>query len=436
LAQDTQLERHQTIIIGGGLAGISTALHLGEEVLLLEREARLGGLCVSHTSGDYSFDMTGHWLHLRDPRMRDLAEARIALPTTERISSVFSHGRVTDYPFQANLRGLPGSVIAECLTGAVEAHMEGARAEKRQPAADFGEYVLRHFGAGIADHFMFPYNTKLWGVSPSAISHAWCQRFVPVPDLNQIIAGAFTDDNRSMGYNASFHYPEAGGIGAFTAALAADLPGVRTDADVASLHLGERWLELADGERLYFDRLVSTMPLDVLVERWIDAPTAAREAAARLRCTKVDYLDLGLRGEALAGRHWIYLPDPDLSVYRLGCYSNARPSMAPPGGSSLYVELRNDRPVDTEEALDDALAVLSAIGPPVGREDVEVCERRTIPHGYVIYDHDYLAARTTTLKALEARGVISTGRYGKWVYASMEDALLDGRAAASILKEM
>ena len=435
-AEDIQLERHRTIIIGGGLAGVSTALHLGEEALLLEREARVGGLCVSHTTGDYSFDMTGHWLHLRDPRMRDLADARIAMPTTERVSSVFSHGCLTDYPFQAKLRGLPGAVIAECLTRAVEAHMEGVRAGNRQPSADFGEYVLRHFGAGIADHFMFPYNTKLWGVSPAEISHAWCQRFVPVPDLNQIIAGAFTDENARLGYNASFHYPEAGGIGAFTAALAADLPGIRTRAEVASLHLGERWLELADGERLGFDRLVSTMPLDILVERWIDAPTAAREAAARLRCTKVDYLDLGLRGEALAGRHWIYLPQPDLSIYRMGCYSNARPSMAPPGGSSLYVELRNDRPVETGEALDDALAVLSAIGPAVDHDDVAICVPRTIPHAYVIYDHDYQAARTITLDALGARGVISTGRYGKWVYASMEDALLDGRAAARALKEM
>ena len=177
------------------------------------------------------------------------------------------------------------------------------------------------------------------------------------------------------------------------------------------------------------------MPLDVLVSRWVDAPETAREAGRRLRCAKVDYLDLGLRSPALQGAHWVYLPDPDLSIYRMGCYTNARPAMAPPGCSSLYVELRNDRPVDTDEALDDALAVLSAMGPAVGRSDVAVCDRRSIPHAYVIYDHDYPAAREATYGALAARGVISTGRYGKWVYASMEDALLDGQAAARALEE-
>ena len=238
-----------------------------------------------------------------------------------------------------------------------------------------------------------------------------------------------------MGYNASFHYPEAGGIGAFAAALADGVSSARTGAEVTAVHLGEGWVELDYGDRLGFERLVSTMPLDVLVTRWVDAPDSAREAGRRLRCAKVDYLDLGLRSSALAGRHWVYLPDGDLSIYRMGCYTNARPSMAPPGCSSLYVELRNDRPVDTEEALDDALSVLSAIGPVVDRDDVVVCDRRRIPYAYVIYNHEYPAAREATLGALSARGVISTGRYGKWVYASMEDALLDGRAAARALEE-
>jgi protoporphyrinogen oxidase len=430
------LEGHRTIIIGGGLTGISTALHMGEEALILEREERLGGLCVSKETAGYTFDATGHWLHLRDPGMQRLSEAGVALPATARASSIFSHGRLTDYPFQANLRGLPDSVIVECLTAAVDAHLESAAAGKRPAAPDFAQHVLRHFGRGIADRFMFPYNTKLWGVPPEAISHDWCQRFVPVPDLRQIIAGAFSADNRSMGYNASFHYPETGGIGAFTAALSAGLTSARTGADVAKVHLGEGWVELAGGERLGFERVISTMPLDVFVERWIDAPPEVREAGRRLRCTKVDYLDLGVRAEVLQGAHWIYLPDPDLSIYRMGCYTNARPSMAPPGCSSLYVELRNDRAVDTEEALEDALSVLSAIGPTVSRQDVAVCDRRSIPHAYVIYDHDYRAARETVLDALKIRGVISTGRYGGWVYASMEDALLDGVAAAKTLKEM
>ncbi|MBM4371819.1 MAG: FAD-dependent oxidoreductase [Deltaproteobacteria bacterium] len=427
------MERHRTIIIGGGLAGLSTARHLREESLVLEAAAQPGGLCVSRCVRGYTFDQTGHWLHLRDPELRRMAG--IPLPATERRSGILSHGRLTDYPFQANLRGLPETVIVECLTAAVEAHLEGARAGERPPPRDFAEHVLRHFGAGIARHFMFPYNQKLWGVPPSSISDAWCQRFVPVPDLKQIIVGAFSDENRSMGYNASFHYPEAGGIGAFTASLAASVPGIRCDAEVVAVHGGEAWLELRNGERLAFDRLVSTMPLDALVAAWIDAPPEVREAASRLRCTGVDSLDLGVAAKVLGGQHWLYLPDPGLSIYRLGCYSNARPSMAPPGCSSLYVELRNDREVATEEALDHALEVLSAVGPTVGRADVEVCERRRISHGYVIYDHAYPLARSTVLTALAARGIRSTGRYGGWVYASMEDALLDGRAAARVLEE-
>ena len=63
------------VIIGGGLAGLSTAFHLGErEHLVLERESEAGGLCRSRRVGDFVFDYTGHLLHLRDPEIIGLVD--------------------------------------------------------------------------------------------------------------------------------------------------------------------------------------------------------------------------------------------------------------------------------------------------------------------------------------------------------------------------
>ena len=30
---------------------------------------------------------------------------------------------------------------------------------------------------------MVPYNARLWGVPPTEITSAWCERFVPLPKL-------------------------------------------------------------------------------------------------------------------------------------------------------------------------------------------------------------------------------------------------------------
>ena len=66
---------------------------------------------------------------------------------------------------------------------------------------------------------MIPYNEKIWGVHPREITAAWCSRFVPLPNLEQVIAGAVGAGPPEMGYNQSFLYPKSGGIETFTRAL-------------------------------------------------------------------------------------------------------------------------------------------------------------------------------------------------------------------------
>jgi hypothetical protein len=57
-------------------------------------------------------------------------------------------------------------------------------------------------------------------------------------------------------------------------------------------------------------------------------------------------------------------------------------------------------------------------------------ELRTLPHAYVIFDSHYEAARKTVIDFLAQHGVRTAGRWGGWNYGGMEDALLEGRAAA------
>ena len=49
----------KTIVIGAGFAGLSAAHRLKKDYLVLEKEARPGGLCRSETAGGFTFDYTG-----------------------------------------------------------------------------------------------------------------------------------------------------------------------------------------------------------------------------------------------------------------------------------------------------------------------------------------------------------------------------------------
>ena len=64
---------------------------------------------------------------------------------------------------------------------------------------------------------------------------------------------------------------------------------------------------------------------------------------------------------------------------------------------------------------------------------MELCD---IPHAYVIFDEHYDPSRKLILDYLETNGASSGGRWGGWNYGGMEDALLEGKAAADSIRGM
>src|SRR5207302_2463140 len=162
--------------------------------------------------------------------------------------------------YQHNLHGLPARTVADCLIGFVQATAgETGRALRDRPLRNAAEFILRHLGDGFARHFMFPYNEKLYTVPCEELSPEWGGRFIPRPDLRQVIDGAVGPAREDVGYNATFWYPRQGGIEALVRGIAADLRcDVRVGARVVSLDLAGRRLRLQSGEELAYDRLVLT----------------------------------------------------------------------------------------------------------------------------------------------------------------------------------
>jgi protoporphyrinogen oxidase len=423
------------LILGGGLAGLSAALHAPRDYRLVERSDRVGGLCRTDVRDGFFFDITGHWLHLRDPGMRRLVEE--LLPggwlSVERKAAIWSHGRFTRYPYQVNTHGLPPEVIAENVLGFIEAQLgEGGRALRDREPRNLAEFILRHLGEGFAKNFMFPYNTKLWTVPPKELSTAWMGRFVPRPTLEQVIRGALGLGGDDAGYNARFIYPAQGGIESLVRALAARLPhpaecGVRP----VSIDAAARTTTLSTGEQVRWRRLVATIGLPELVRLCGDVPAGVSAAAARLRATTVTYLNVGARDVDGPPFHWVYLPEERYGPYRIGSASAAVPSLAPPGGRSFYVEFSAPGPLDADHVRRECLEALLALGFVRTPGDVLFMDVRSIPHAYVLYDDQYGPAREEILSWLAERDILVAGRYGRWEYSSMEDALLSGRECAT-----
>lgn len=434
------------LILGAGLAGLSTAYHLlrggCRAWRLYEREERPGGLCRSETVDGFTFDRTGHFLHLREPRMKQVTSRWLGeeLDEVVRSSWIYSKGTFTRYPFQTNTYGLPMPTVKEILLGYIQARYEGVELPREpvddeglpKPARSFERWIYETFGPGIAKHFMVPYNDKLWGVHPRFLTTEWMGRYVPPAPLEQVVEGALTDQTSSVGYNATFRYPRHGGIETLVRALAERVGRIELEAEAMAIDPRRRRVTFADGSTADYQALVSTLPLPELVARLRRAPQRVRQAAARLRSSSVFAVNLGLRCDRTERRHWVYVPERRYNFYRIGCFSNAAPAMAPRGQSAVWAEMSYTarRPIDRTEARRKAIEGLRDIGFLRSKRDIEAEWLLDIPYAYVTYDAHHAQATRTIHRYLGRHDIYSIGRYGRWEYSSMEDALLQGRDLA------
>ena len=101
------------LILGGGLTGLSTAFHLEKQgqtdYLLVEQNNFLGGLTASEQKKGFTFDFSGHLLHLRNPYALKLVQSLLRgnLNKLQRKAFIHIDGKQIPFPFQANLWALP-----------------------------------------------------------------------------------------------------------------------------------------------------------------------------------------------------------------------------------------------------------------------------------------------------------------------------------------
>jgi protoporphyrinogen oxidase len=428
------------LILGGGLAGLSTAHHLGRlgvrGRLVAEARETVGGTAGSVKTGGFTFDYTGHLLHLHDAYGKDfiLGLLKDNVATLERRAWIHSQGVYTRYPFQANVRGLPPATVLECVAGFLET------VHRPRPLAanpDFLSWCRAQFGDGITRRFMRPYNEKLWQTPLSRMTTEWQGRFVPKPAAAEVLYGALVDQNKLFGYNATFRYPVRGGIQSLPDALAARLePGVvRTGARVEAVDLREKVARIAGLGEVRYERLVNTLPLVDFLDLAAPLPADVKAARRRLRYNTVWNLNLGVARADVTDKHWIYYPEKKYPFYRVGCSTNFSRKLAPKGHSSLYVEAARPGGARVDVPKLEAAIMKGLRESGLLRRSDEISARAWMPIkvGYVVYDFDRTPATTAIFRHLGKAGVESIGRYGGWKYSFMEETILDGKRCAERL---
>jgi len=412
------------VIIGAGPCGLACARELERlghrDWLILERGDHAGGLASSVTDpAGFTWDLGGHVVFSHFGEFDALLAEAMGdeVLQHERSSYVRFGDRWVPYPFQNNLRYLPDEVTAECLEGL-------ERAPGGDSGMDFATWMRAVFGDGITRHFMAPYNFKVWATPPQEMAADWIAERVSVLDYERASRNVREGrDDIAWGPNNAFVFPAVGGTGEIYTRIAARIEDrIRYGHEIVEIDPGLRRLRVEGGEQYGYGSLVSTAPLDQLVQRLGECPDALRSAASELRHNGVYMVGVGYEQPLADEKSWMYFPQEHAPFYRATNFAKYSPANVPGGEVSRYCAYMTEtsfspqKPVQRDGLEDRVERGLRDAGVVDGRPPVASLHLEQIDYAYPVPTLERDRALETLQPWLMEHGIYSRGRFGSWRY--------------------
>lgn len=323
------------VVLGAGPTGLGAAHRLVElghkDFALYEQTSTFGGLAASHHDDKgFTWDFAVHVAHSHYHYFDRLMEELLPNGFYQHVrkSWVWEYGTYVPYPFQNNIRHLPGDALWDCLRGLL--HRSNA---PLTDASTFDDWILTAFGEGIADHFLRPYNKKLWCTDTRDMNRRWIGERVPTVDIERILKNICQKlDDVNWGPNAVFDFPKVGGTGAIWTEMGKRLPSgnVHLNAEIVRIDHACKVVHLADGREDRYDHLISTLPLPELAKLMVAPPLQA--LTSQLRHTQVQVVCVAVPHPIpadLAEKTWLYCPEDNCCFYRVTPFSTFSPAHTP-----------------------------------------------------------------------------------------------------------
>ena len=246
----------KTIIIGSGIAGISAGYHLeqkGEKVVIFERDNDWGGLCGNFTIDGFRFDKFVHFTFTDDPYIKGVFEKSSPLYDHPSVSSNYYKGYWLKHPAQNNLVPLTTDEKIKIISDFIN------RPQKKvSEIKDYSEWLRVQYGNYFAENFPFKYTRKYWGMNPEDLETKWVGNRMHSPSLEQILKGAFEQQDENFYYTKFMRYPKKGGFRSILDNCRKGLD-IRFNKEVVKIFPKDKLISFCDGTREEYTRLISSI---------------------------------------------------------------------------------------------------------------------------------------------------------------------------------
>jgi protoporphyrinogen oxidase len=435
-------------IIGGGPAGLTAAwelVHHHWKPVVLEMDARVGGIARTEEYKGYRFDIGGHRFFTKCPEVQELWEKMLpgGFLTVPRLSRIHYRGRFFHYPLRL-FEVVWGLGLWESGLMFLSHMKTFFFPRKREESLE--DWVVNRFGERLYRTFFKTYTEKVWGIPCTKIRADWAAQRIRKLSFFSAVRNSLFGGGNVKSLISAFQYPPLG-PGQLWEECAKTVVArggeLSLGSAVRSIHhqdgrVTHLTIRDSDGESdIAVEEVISTMPLRLLVENLHPAPPEPVLHAARSLKYR-DFLIVVLiidRGH-LFPDNWIYVHSPEVRVGRIQNFKNWSAAMVPDDATtSLGMEYFCSVGDDLWEMEDAELIKLA------GREikelgldgDGRVIDGKVIRQraAYPVYDEEY-QKHLETLRAYLAtfENLQTIGRNGMHRYNNQDHSMLCGLYAA------
>lgn len=415
----------------------------GIAVDVFEAGSAVGGLARTITLWGQKVDLGPHRFFSSDSRINKLWLEVIGrdYEMVDRLTRIYYQGKFFHYPLRPldAFRKLGLLELIRCLTSFGKGIFQSKTLN-----GSFEDWVVSRFGRRLFEIFFKTYSEKLWGISCQELDSDFAAQRIKKLSLLEAVKNAFSRRGSSQHKTLveQFGYPH-GGSGELYERMASSVREhggqvlLQTPVHRVLMRKDKvTGLELEGGEMRSYDEVVSTMPLNLLVERLPEVPAPIKQAAQALRFRNTILVYLKVEAQNLFADNWLYIHSPELLVGRITNFRNWVPQLhGKETASILALEYWCNKEdalwAESDAALVDlATRELRATG-LLGDAAVSAGHIHRIPRCYPIYACGYkdnLKPVESYLESIQGLSVI--GRYGSFKYNNQDHSILMALLAA------
>jgi len=434
----------RVVVIGAGPAGITAAYKLqlgGVQVTLYEASNSVGGMAKSFELWNQIVDLGPHRFFSSDPRVNEfwLESLDYEYVMVKRLTRIYYKNRFFSYPLQA-LNAFLGLGIVEAFRCVLSYVVVKAAPEKDE--SKFDSWVINRFGTRLFEIFFKSYTEKLWGIDCSVLDADFAAQRIKKLSLFEAISGAFfgNKSNKHRTLVDEFAYPKLGAGDVYTRISEKFIAAggvLHLNSRVTGIELLDSQVAISVNEEApqFFDHVVSTMPLTLLVQK-VGAPEDVLEKTRQLKFRNTILVYLKVEGKNPFPDQWIYVHAEDLQTGRITNFRNWTKSINKDENANIICLEYWCYDTDEIWVSDDnkliELATKELYGTKlVDSDSIQDGFVQRVPKCYPVYSSGYREILEPIQKYLNSIKVISPiGRYGSFKYNNQDHSILMGLLAS------